>query len=199
MGILKGNLHAHTTFSDGSYRVEDVVARYRDLGYDFLAITDHDDRIQHDYWFNIPSSDDRMIILPGVELDYRPLSQHVGKVTGDRETLYILNHPARYALTVEQTLRRIRAISREGFPIEAVEISDTGVYQAEYDVDAIRLPKVATDDSHREDHIGRAWIEVNAARNPDAILRAIKAGDFVVGFDSGGIAPPGPRPRPDKL
>jgi predicted metal-dependent phosphoesterase TrpH len=199
MGILKGNLHAHTTFSDGSYQVEEVITRYRDLGYDFLAITDHDDRIQHDYWFNIPSSDDRMIILPGVELDYRPLSQHVGKVTGDRETLYILNHPARYALTVEQTLRRIRAISREGFLIEAVEISDTGVYQAEYDVDAIRLPKVATDDSHRGDHIGRAWIEVNAARNPDAILRAIKAGDFAVGFGSGGIAPPGPRPRPGKL
>jgi ABC-type lipoprotein release transport system permease subunit len=56
----------------------------------------------------------------------------------------------------------------------------SGVYQAEYDVDAIRLPKVATDDSHRGDHIGRAWIEVNAARNPDAILRAIKAGDFAV-------------------
>lgn len=193
MGILKGNLHAHTTFSDGRFPVEEVVARYRDLGYDFLAITDHDDLVQPDYWVNIPSSDDSMIILPGVELDYRPLAQHVGKVTGDRETLYILNHPARYNLTVEQTLRRIREISRDGVPIQAVEISDTGVYQAEYDVDAIRLPKVATDDSHGDDHIGRAWIEVNAARNPDAILRAIKAGDFAVGFGSGGIARPRPR------
>ena len=77
MAILKGNLHAHTTFSDGRRPVEEVVARYRDLGYDFLAITDHDDRIQDDYWFRIPPSDDRMIVLPGVELDYRPLSQHV--------------------------------------------------------------------------------------------------------------------------
>lgn len=193
MGILKGNLHAHTTFSDGRFPVEEVVARYRDLGYDFLAITDHDDLVQPDYWVNIPSSDDSMIILPGVELDYRPLAQHVGKVTGDRETLYILNHPARYKLTVEQTLRRIREISREGFPIQAVEISDTGVYQAEYDVDAVRLPKVATDDSHGDVHIGRAWIEVNAARNPDAILRAIKAGDFAVRFGSGGVAHPRPR------
>jgi len=197
MAILKGNLHAHTTFSDGRFAVEDVVSRYRDLGYDFLAITDHDDLIQPDYWLSLPSSDDRMIILPGVELDYRPLSQHVGKVTGDRETLYILNHPARYALTVEQTLRRIRRISRDWFPIHAVEVTDTGVYQAEYDVDAIGLPKVATDDSHSDGHIGQAWIEVNAARNPDAILRAIKAGDFAVGFGSRGVARPSSRPRTD--
>jgi len=198
MAILKGNLHAHTTFSDGRFPVEDVVSRYRDLGYDFLAITDHDDLIQPDYWMSLPSSDDRMIIFPGVELDYRPLSQHVGKVTGDRETLYILNHPARYALTVEQTLRRIRRISREWFPIHAVEVTDTGVYQAEYDVDAIGLPKVATDDSHSDGHIGQAWIEVHAARNPDAILRAIKAGDFVVGFGSRGVARPSSRPRTDR-
>jgi len=198
MAILKGNLHAHTTFSDGRFPVEDVVSRYRDLGYDFLAITDHDDLIQPDYWLSLPSSDDRMIILPGVELDYRPLSQHVGKVTGDQETLYILNHPARYALTVEQTLRRIRRISRDWFPIHAVEVTDTGVYQAEYDVDTIGLPKVATDDSHSDGHIGQAWVEVHAARNPDAILRAIKAGDFAVGFGSRGVARPSSRPRTDR-
>lgn len=182
MSLLKGNLHAHTTFSDGHRQIGEVVARYRDLGYDFLAITDHDDRIQDDYWFRIPPSDDRLLILPGVELDYRPLSQHVGKVTGDQETLYILNHPARYALTVEQTLRRIRGISRDGLPIHAVEVTDTGLYCAEYDVDAIPLPKVATDDSHRDEDFGRAWIEVSAARDPDSILRAIKAGDFRLGF-----------------
>ncbi|HEY7654279.1 MAG TPA: PHP-associated domain-containing protein, partial [Methylomirabilota bacterium] len=112
----------------------------------------------------------------------RPLGQHVGKVTGDRETLFILNHPARYALTVEQTLRRIRAITRDGLPIHAVEITDTGLYQAEYDVDAIELPKVATDDAHRDEHFGRAWIEVEATRSADAILRAVKAGAFSVGF-----------------
>ena len=115
MALLKGNLHAHTTFSDGRRPIDQVIARYRELGYDFLAITDHDDRIHDDYWFHIPPGDDRMLILPGVELDYRPLSQHVGKVTGDRETLYVLNHPARYGLTVEETLRRVRVIT-EGRP-----------------------------------------------------------------------------------
>jgi len=184
MPILKGNLHAHTTFSDGRLSVEALVTRYRDLGYDFLAITDHEELIQPDYWMSLPASDDRLIILPGVELDYRPLSQHVGKVTGDKETLYVLNHPARYSLTVDQALRRVRRIGREWVPIHAVEVTDTGIYQPEYDVEAINLPKVATDDSHQASHIGRAWIEVNAARSPDAILRAIKAGDFTTGFAS---------------
>src|SRR5499427_2145280 len=93
MALLKGNLHAHTTFSDGRRPVDQVIARYGDLGYDFLAITDHDDHVDGDYWFQIPSGDDRLLVLPGIELDYRPLSQHVGKVVGDRETLYVLNHP----------------------------------------------------------------------------------------------------------
>jgi hypothetical protein len=182
MPLLKGNLHAHTTFSDGRRPIHEVIARYRDLGYDFLAITDHEDRIQDDYWFQIPPGDERMLVLAGVELNFEPLSQHVGKVTGDRETLHVLNHPARYGLTVEEVVRRIRVISSAGLPIDAVEITDTGVYRPEYDVDAIGVPRIATDDSHRDPDFGRAWVEVDAALNADAIIRAVKAGDFRMGF-----------------
>src|SRR5262249_46486539 len=110
MPLLKGNLHAHTTFSAGRRSIYEGIARYRDLGYDFLAITHHADRILDDYWFSIPPGDDRLLVIPGVELDYEPLSQHVGKVIGDRETLYVLTHPARYALTVDETLHRIQVI-----------------------------------------------------------------------------------------
>jgi predicted metal-dependent phosphoesterase TrpH len=182
MPLLKGNLHAHTTFSDGRWPVEDVVARYRELGYSFLAITDHEDRVQDDYWFRIPPSDAEMVVLAGIELDYLPLSQHVGKIVGDRETLHVLNHPARYDLSVRETLRRLDVLRAAGISVDAVELTDTGIYQPRYDVEAIPLPKVATDDSHRDPHFGRAWVEVDAARSPDAILRAIKAGDFRVGF-----------------
>ena len=189
MPLLRGNLHAHTTFSDGRRPIREVIARYRDLGYDFLAITDHDDRIHDDYWFDIPLGDERMLILPGIEINYRPLSQHVGKVTGDRETLYVLNHPARYGLTVQEVLERARIITKAGLPIHAVEITDTGVYQPAYDVEAIRLAKIATDDSHRDPEFGRAWVEVDAPRNVDAIIRAVKAGDFRVGFAAAGVRP----------
>src|SRR5229473_3164042 len=69
MPLLKGNLHTHTTFSDGRLPADEVVARYRELGYDFLAITDHDDRIDDEYWFRIPPGDDRMLVLAGVEIE----------------------------------------------------------------------------------------------------------------------------------
>jgi hypothetical protein len=39
---LRANLHTHTTNSDGDSPPSDVVAWYRDAGYDALAITDHD-------------------------------------------------------------------------------------------------------------------------------------------------------------
>jgi predicted metal-dependent phosphoesterase TrpH len=39
---FKGNLHTHTANSDGDATPDEVVAWYRDAGYDFLALTDHD-------------------------------------------------------------------------------------------------------------------------------------------------------------
>jgi hypothetical protein len=39
--FFKGNLHTHTTRSDGVRDPAAVCALYRDAGYDFLAITDH--------------------------------------------------------------------------------------------------------------------------------------------------------------
>jgi hypothetical protein len=39
--FYKGNLHTHSTRSDGLLDPEAVVAAYRDRGYDFLALTDH--------------------------------------------------------------------------------------------------------------------------------------------------------------
>ena len=37
----RGNLHTHSTLSDGVLAPEEVCRRYRDEGYDFLALTDH--------------------------------------------------------------------------------------------------------------------------------------------------------------
>ncbi len=39
---LKGNTHTHTSMSDGDSQPVDVVTWYRDHGYDFVVITDHD-------------------------------------------------------------------------------------------------------------------------------------------------------------
>jgi hypothetical protein len=39
--FYRGNLHTHSTNSDGRHPPEDVIAFYRNAGYDFLALTDH--------------------------------------------------------------------------------------------------------------------------------------------------------------
>ncbi len=57
----KGNLHTHTTVSDGKRTPDEVIRLYRENGYDFLALTDH--------W--IPSAgkmtEDGMLLLSGCE------------------------------------------------------------------------------------------------------------------------------------
>ena len=39
---LKCDLHAHTTHSDGNNTPEEMIARYEELDFDAVAITDHD-------------------------------------------------------------------------------------------------------------------------------------------------------------
>ena len=180
MPLLRGNLHAHTVFSDGIRSPAALVAEYESRRYDFLAITDHED---HDNWVEpryeqaLARLRPDLLLFRGIELNYPRFAQHVGRVDGDTETLWILNHPSRYRLTVDETLDRIAEIRRWGWPLDAIEVTDTGHYRALYDTPAIPLVKVATDDAHRPPHFGRAWVEVDAPRSRDAIIRAIRAGD----------------------
>jgi hypothetical protein len=185
MPLLRGNLHAHTTFSDGVRTPAALVEEYEQRGYDFLAITDHfghDNLVEPAYTHALRRLRPSLLLFGGVELDYGRLGQHVGKVVGDRETLYVLNHPARYKLSVAEAVDRIHEIRRFGWPLDAVEVSDTGLYRPVYDTQEIPLARIATDDAHRPPHFGRAWIEVEAPRDRDAIIRAIRAGDFRIAF-----------------
>jgi hypothetical protein len=62
--LLKGNLHTHTTRSDGKGTPEEVVLKYVAHGYDFLALTDH--RL---YNYRNPVPGCPITILPGMEMD----------------------------------------------------------------------------------------------------------------------------------
>lgn len=39
---MKGDLHCHTTLSDGSLGIEDIIVQAKRTGIDFISITDHD-------------------------------------------------------------------------------------------------------------------------------------------------------------
>jgi hypothetical protein len=175
--MLKGALHTHTTCSDGVLSPEELLRAYRELGIDFVALTDHDFLLKPDAYAEIPDVFEGMIVFKGVEKTVFARGYlHVNQIFGDREILHIFNHPAEYALTVEQVIDRVDEIERR-MPIHAVEVTVKGYYTPEYDVAALPHPKVATDDAHTLEGCGRAWVEVSCAKNKDTLLRAIKHGD----------------------
>lgn len=60
----KGNLHTHSTWSDGANTPGEVAERYREKGYDFLAITDH-----WVYGIHPELNREDFLVFPGTELD----------------------------------------------------------------------------------------------------------------------------------
>jgi hypothetical protein len=70
---FKGNVHAHTTESDGHLSPEQLCEVYRRAGYDFLAVTDHD-RLTDTTAYSGPD----FLTLPGVEIGYPDHVVHLG-------------------------------------------------------------------------------------------------------------------------
>lgn len=62
-GRYKGNLHAHSTISDGRLTPAEVVADFRAHGYQFLCLSEHD--VFTD--FSSEFDDEGFIVLPGIE------------------------------------------------------------------------------------------------------------------------------------
>lgn len=60
----KGNMHLHSTNSDGVLSPKEVAKLYKERGWNFLIFTDH-----RFYTHNVELNDDNFLIIPGVELD----------------------------------------------------------------------------------------------------------------------------------
>ncbi|MBP3372326.1 MAG: CehA/McbA family metallohydrolase [Clostridia bacterium] len=63
--FYKGNLHTHTTLTDGCMDPKPTLEKYRAGGYDFISITDHFIYTNTDEW-NV----DGLLLFPGVEVNY---------------------------------------------------------------------------------------------------------------------------------
>ena len=199
----KGNLHTHTTRSDGRKSPEEVMALYRDHGYDFLALTDH--------W--IPSEEgerDGLLLVPGCEYDMGGCAQegifHIVGV-GMRERpdlqrtsslrpqavidavnrcggLAVLAHPA-WSMNRTADVLPLRGLagteiynSVSGAPWNARPYS--GGFVDQMALEGALLPCFAADDAHF--YNGDAllsYIMVKASeRTVPSILAAIRRGDF---------------------
>ncbi len=53
---LRGNMHTHTFWSDGDDFPENVVKWYKENGYNFLVLTDHNTILEGERWRNFPES-----------------------------------------------------------------------------------------------------------------------------------------------
>lgn len=64
---MKGDLHTHSTFSDGGIRIDRLPGIAAWAGMSHLAITDHDTFLSYDYALQHPQQDG-VRLLPGMEL-----------------------------------------------------------------------------------------------------------------------------------
>jgi hypothetical protein len=71
----KGNIHTHTTFSDGDHPPQDVYVWYRDRGYNFLAITDHNALTDPALYRLLERK--RFVMIPGEEVTMRGAGKQV--------------------------------------------------------------------------------------------------------------------------
>ena len=174
--LLKGCLHTHTTCSDGKLTPQQVAEAYESRGYDFIAFTDHDYLLKPNYREIYGQVKTDMIIFYGIELSvFVNGNIHVTKIEGEKEVLHIFNHIGEYDFTPEQLLKRLVELEKI-YPLDAVEITTKGYRDEVFESLDIAYPKLASDDSHTLGGIGRAWIELDAQRKKDSIIRAIKKG-----------------------
>jgi len=136
--FYRGNIHGHSTNSDGDWTPDEYIANYRNAGYDFVAITDH--FMKH---YNYPMTDtlkyrtDKFTTLIGAELhhgnikfgsiwhllavglplDFAPYSEgetvvDVVQRALDTGAFVAVPHPNWYTLTIEdvETLGRVHAV-----------------------------------------------------------------------------------------
>ncbi len=176
--LLKGALHIHTTCSDGELTPQQAADAYEERGFDFIAFTDHDYLVKpncRDVYSQVKSG---MILFHGIELTVFVKGYiHVNRIEGDEEVLHVFNHIGEYDLTLEQIEHRTRKVA-EKYPLDAVEITSKGFRQKEIEALELPYPKIASDDMHTRVGLGRAWIELDAPREKDAIIRAIRKGRF---------------------
>jgi putative hydrolase len=64
-GMLRGDLHAHTEWSDGATSIELMVGAARRLGHEYLAITDHSPRLTVARGLSAERLDEQLAVVDG--------------------------------------------------------------------------------------------------------------------------------------
>ncbi len=194
---LRGNLHTHTTESDGNLSPQAAVDAYAAMGYDFLMISDHD-RVTP----VAPLDPKGMTLLQGNEITANgPHLLHVNAAAKveplpDRQTVIdsiiamggmaVMNHPnweAHFNHCDQSTLEMLRDYTGiEIFNGVTLRAEGSPVATDRWDMLLSRGRRVwgfADDDNHDDIDRGVCWNMVqSASRGAEAILEALRLGRF---------------------
>jgi hypothetical protein len=206
--FLKGNIHTHSTRSDGAKSPEQVCDLYKDAGYDFLALTDH---FLERYGF--PVVDTRRSRTPrfttilgaevhapstvfgelwhllavGLPIEFAQTApsegaQELARRCVEAGAFLAIAHPAWYSLTLEDA----RAIPQA----HAVEIynhtsevktgrGDGSVLFDQLLAEGRQISACATDDAHFHlEDFFGAWVMVRSGPEPEELVEALKGARY---------------------
>jgi hypothetical protein len=197
---LRCALHAHTSNSDGELSPDMLVRHYEWAGFDVLATTDHwvrTDEPSTKRLLVIPSTelnavvgerDDAHVLALGVGVDpvapaggFEPLADVVRWIDANGGLPY-LAHTYWSGLRTEQWWDCPGLLGIEvwntGCELELGR-GDSSLHWDEALEHGRSLQALATDDSHHPGYdSGFAWTWVRAERSREAVLAALRAGDF---------------------
>jgi putative hydrolase len=69
---LKGDLHAHSDWSDGGDTIRDMARKARDLGHEYLALTDHSPRLTVANGLSVERLREQLDVVAGVNEELAP-------------------------------------------------------------------------------------------------------------------------------
>jgi hypothetical protein len=199
--FLRGNLHSHTTASDGCFSPQQTVDTYAQAGFDFLALTDHNQVTP------VGALDARgMVLLTGAEvtLPGGPFGGtiHVVALGGEQSptvppsaspaqamaavarqaSLCFVAHPHWCLVDCAQLLPLSAFIGLEVFNTGCLMDHNRGNSEAAWDALLAHgrpLWGLATDDGHHPPALGYAWTAIKTPdRTPAGLLAALRRGDL---------------------
>lgn len=197
---LRGNVHTHTTISDGEYSPEEVLTAYENRSYDYLAISDHDVLVDSDTY----CEDNDLIRIPAVEVTANgPHVVHIGATdtvepTADRQVVLdaitdqraigVAAHPnwernfAHFSHNELERLKGYVGLEIYNGNIERAAGSPLATDRWDRLLSAGRTVwGFGTDDTHAPVDVANAWTVVQAAkRTPTAVLEALRTGQSYV-------------------
>ena len=105
----KGNLHTHTVNSDGDSTPNEVASWYREHGYQFLVLSDHNHLTDIAGLNALHAAREKFLLIPGEEVTDRYAAKHIHVNAYDLDTEVQAQHGASVAATIQNNVDAIRA------------------------------------------------------------------------------------------